>query len=74
MRDFTTHTEKGTENSIKCINAHLSTYLNGGRSLFLELGNQIKGNCDIVLDGHLTVDELAATIYKRLRQQQSPCL
>ena len=74
MRDFTTHTKKGTEYSVECINAHLSTYLNGGRLLFLELGNQIKGNCDIVLDGHLTVDELAATIHKRLRQQQSPCL
>ncbi|MCH8989817.1 MAG: hypothetical protein IIA92_13560 [Chloroflexi bacterium] len=70
LRDITTHTVKGAENSIKSLNAHLSSYLNGGRLLFLELENQIKSNCDIVLDGRLTVDELAATICMRLRQRQ----
>ena len=73
LRDITSTTEGGNEESLKSLDAHLSSYLNGGRLLFLELGNQIKSNCDIVLDGHLPVDELAATIYKRLRQQQSPC-
>ena len=73
LRDITSTTEGGNEESLKSLDAHLSSYLNGGRSLFLEMGNQIKSNSDIVLDGHLPVDELAATIYKRLRQQQSPC-
>ena len=72
LRDITTHTGQGAEDSIKNLNAHLSSYLNGGQSLFLELEKQIRRNCDIVLDGRLTVDELAATIYKRSRQQQSP--
>ena len=71
LRDLTIHTEQGAENSAKCLNAHLYSYLNGGRSLFLELGNQIKGNCDIVLDGRLTVDELAATICLSLPPQSS---
>ncbi len=72
LRDINTHTGQGAEDSIKSLNAHLSSYLNGGQLLFLELEKQIRGNCDIVLDGRLTVDELAATIYKRLRQQPSP--
>ena len=70
LRDITTHAEKGAENPVKCLNAHLSSYLNGGRLLFLELENQIKVNCDIVLDGRLTVDELAATICLRLKQSR----
>ncbi len=69
LRDITTHTGQGAEDSINSLNANLSSYLNGGQLLFLELEKQIRGNCDIVLDGRLTVDELAATIYKRLRQQ-----
>ena len=72
LRDITTPTRQGAEDSIKSLNAHLYSYLNGGQLLFLELEKQIRGNSDIVLDGRLTVDELAATIYKRLRQQQSP--
>ena len=71
LRDITTPTRQGAEDSIKSLNAHLYSYLNGGQLLFLELEKQIRGNCDIVLDGRLPVDELAATIYKRLRQQQS---
>ena len=64
LRDFTGQ----TENPVKWLDAHLSYYLNGGQLLFLELKNQIKGNCDIVVDGLLTVDELAATICLRLKQ------
>ena len=64
LRDFTTD----AENFVKGLDNHLSSYLDGGRLLFLELENQIKGNCDIVLDGLLTVDELAATIRLRLRK------
>jgi uridine kinase len=68
MRDINTQTEKGAENAVKYLNAHLSSYLNGGQLLFLELEKQIKSNCDIVLDGRLTVDELAAAICLRLGQ------
>ncbi len=70
LRDITSHTGQGAEDSIKSLKANLSSYLKGGQSLYLELEKQIKRNCDMVLDGRLTVDELAATIYKRLRQQQ----
>ena len=68
LRDIATNTEKSAQNSVKCLHLNLSSYLDGGRLLFLEFENQIKGNCDIVLDGRLTVDELAATICQRLRQ------
>ena len=71
LRDITSHTGQGAEDSIKTLKANLSSYLDGGQLLFLELERQIKRNCDMVLDGRLTVDELAATIYMRLRQQQS---
>ena len=67
LRDIITHTRQGAEDSIKSLNAHLSSYLNGGQLLFLELENQIKSNCDIVLDWRLTVDELAASIRRRVK-------
>ena len=70
LRDITSPSEQCAEDSIKSLKANLSSYLKGGQSLYLELEKQIKRNCDMVLDGRLTVDELAATIYKRLRQQQ----
>ena len=70
LRDIASDTEQGAENSVECLNGHLSSYLNGGRLLFLALENQIKGNCEIVLDGRLMVDDLAETICLRL--QQSP--
>ncbi len=66
LRDITSHTAQAAADSIKSLVANLSSYLSGGRLLYLELENQIKSNCDIVLDGRLTVDELAATICKRL--------
>ena len=70
LRDIPSHPTQGAEDSIKSLKANLSSYLNGGQLLYLELENQIKQKCDIVLDGRRTVDELAATIYMRLRQQR----
>jgi hypothetical protein len=70
LRDITTTTEGGNETSLKSLDAHLSSYLNGDQSLFLEIERQIKGNCDIVLDGRLAVDELASTICLRLRRSR----
>ncbi len=70
LRDITSPTGQGAEDSIESLKADLFSYLNGGRLLYLELENQIKSNCDIVLDGRFTVDKLATTIYMRLSQQQ----
>ncbi len=67
LRDITSTTEGVNEESLKSLDAHLSSYLNGDRSLFLEIERQIKGNCDIVLDGCLAVDELAATLFSEIR-------
>jgi hypothetical protein len=68
--DGLTLNEQGNEDSVKSLYAHISSYLNGGRLLFLELENQIKSNCDIILDGRLTMDELAETIRLRLMQSR----
>ena len=70
LRDVTSNTGQSAEDSIKTLKANLSSYLKGGQLLYLELENQIKRNCDMVLDERLTVDELAATIFTTFRQQQ----
>jgi len=70
LRDITNQTAQNAEDSIKSIKANLSSYLNGGQLLYLELENQIKRNSDIVLDGRLTADELATAIYTRIRPQR----
>lgn len=68
LRGITTPTEMGIEESLKSLNAHLSSYLNGGQLLFLELEDNIKCNCHGVLDGRLTVGEPAVSIRLRLVQ------
>ena len=68
LRYLTIHAEQGPGSSLEFLGSHLTSYLKGARSLFLELEEQIKGNCDVVLDGRLTVDELAAAICLRLVQ------
>jgi hypothetical protein len=43
-------------------------HLNEGRVLCVELQKQIKPTCDLILDGCLEVDGLAATIYAGVSQ------
>jgi uridine kinase len=59
--------EQGSEEIIKSLKKNLSSYLNGGRLLYLQFQQQIKEKCDLILDGCLTVDELAGAIYMRIK-------
>ena len=58
--------EQGPEDTITTLKAGVNSYLNGGRPLYLEFEEQIKRQCDLVLDGCLTVDELASAIQTRI--------
>lgn len=71
LRDISSDTEHPAEDTIKSLKAQLSSYLNGGRLLYIEFQNQIKQKCDLVLDGRLTVDELATAIYRAIKQHQA---
>ena len=66
LRDMASHGEQDAESNLK---SSLSSYLDGVRLLYLELQNQVKRTCDLVLDGCLSVDELAMAIHDRVRQQ-----
>ena len=46
----------------KSIEVELTWYLNGARALYVEFQDRIKRECDLVLDGCLSVDELAEEI------------
>ncbi len=66
LRDLASHDERGPEDTITTLKAGVNSYLNGGRPLYLEFEEHIKGQCDLVLDGCLTVDELASAIHTRI--------
>lgn len=68
LRDIPSQAEQGTEETIKSLKTNLCSYLNGGRLLYLQFQRQIKEKCDLILDGCLTVDELAGAIYMNQSQ------
>jgi uridine kinase len=67
LRDMRGEAEQGAEETIKSFKKNLSTYLNGGRLLYLQFQHQIKEKCDLILNGCSTVDELADAIYMRIK-------
>ena len=60
--------EVGAEEAVNSMEVELSSYLNGARQLYVEFQDRIKQNCDLVLDGCLTVVELAGEIRARVPQ------
>jgi uridine kinase len=68
LRDIPGEAEQGAEETIKSLKTNLSSYLNGGRLFYLQFQQQIKEKCDLILDGCLTVDELAGAIYMRIKE------
>ena len=69
LRDIARHAEAGAADAVKGVEVELTSYLNGARLLYVEFQNKIKGKCDLVLDGCLTVDELAGAIHTRITQR-----
>jgi uridine kinase len=67
LRDIPVEAEQGTKETIKSLKTTLSSYLNEGRLLYLQFQQRIKEKCDLILDGCLTVDELADAIYMRIK-------
>jgi len=55
--------------SIESIKESLSSYLRGGRTIYLHFERQVKEKSDLILDGCLPVDDLAEAIYARLIQK-----
>ena len=53
--------------TLEHVKTELRVYLDYGRRAYLELDRQIKPNCDLVLDGCLSVDDLANQIVENIR-------
>ncbi len=54
------------ENTLKNLEENLSSYVNEGRPIYLHFENHVKQTSDLILDGCLTLDELAMEIYTRV--------
>ena len=67
LRDMA-NAETNADEAVKRIGVELSSYLNGARQLYVEFQDRIKVQCDLVLDGCLSVDELAGEILARIPQ------
>jgi uridine kinase len=68
LRNISSDNEQSAEDTIQSLIANLSSYLNGARLLYLEMDRLIKPKCDLILDGCLTVEELATAIYTRVTE------
>ena len=51
---------------IESLKESLSSYLDGGRTIYLQFEQQIKEKSDLILDGSLPIDDLAEAIYASL--------
>ncbi len=61
--------EAGAEDAIKIIEVELSSYLGGARMLYVEFQDRIKRDCELIVDGCLTLDELAGAIHAKIPQR-----
>ena len=59
LRDF-------KESSIELVLNDLNTYLSRGRVAYLEMCKTIKPNCDLIIDGSLSVGVIVNQIYERI--------
>ena len=62
LRTFTPARPVHADHAIASVKAELTAYLEYGRRAYLELDRQVKGQCDLVLDGCSSVDDLARQI------------
>jgi uridine kinase len=51
------------------VQGYLNDYLNAGRDLYIAVQEQAKENCDLILDGTLSVDELAQQLVATVRSK-----
>lgn len=59
MRDFKETTFSELENN-------LSNYLSRGRNAYIESVNTVKPNCDLIIDGSISFEDIATMIKKRI--------
>ena len=62
LRDFSLISSDTSSSAIDCLKARLTAYLRYGRQAYLEMNQQVKPNCDLILDGCSSVDDLASEI------------
>ena len=56
-------------NSDITIQEHLLWYLKVGRNFYVAVERSARQNCDLIVDGTLSTDELAETIYKAVKRK-----
>ena len=61
--------EAGAEEAVMSIEVELSSYLSGARLLYVEFQDRIKRECDLIVDGCLTLDELAGATHAKIPQR-----
>jgi hypothetical protein len=60
---------EGVVKIITYLNDYLSGYLDAGRDLYIAVQERAKENCDLVLDGSLSVDELAQQLVTAVKDK-----
>lgn len=69
LRNFSLISVDDFSSTIDSLKTEMTAYLDYGRQAYLETDRQIKPNCDLILDGRLSVDDLAKAIVVKIRKQ-----
>ena len=67
LRDISSASVDNSSTNIGRLTAELIAYLDYGRQAYLEMDEQIKPTCDLLLDGCLAVDDLAEKVVRAIR-------
>ena len=65
-REFGLENEETSADTIAGIKADLDGYLNGARLIYKAFVDRVRPTCDLVLDGCLSLDELASVVVLEL--------
>jgi uridine kinase len=67
VRDLTFANVENATDTVANVKAETEAYLSGARRIYTSFVERVKPNCDLVLDGTLTLDELASAVVSCLK-------
>ena len=69
LRDLTLANVDTANETVASVKAETEAYLSGARRIYESFVERVKPTCDLVLDGNLTLDELASIVVSSLQKR-----
>ena len=68
LRDFTSASDSSA-NVADSLKEDMTSYLDYGRQAYLEMEKQVKPKCDLIIDGCLSVDDIAKEVVEKIKNK-----